>query len=84
MQRIKVIDAKHQYVDGTSVAAAIVSGVVAQMLEANPALTPRQVRAILIATARPLDGVAAQQGAGMIQAGAAVAEALRLSQQGAA
>lgn len=38
-------------VDGTSAAAAHISGVVALMLEANPDLTPREIEAILIASA---------------------------------
>lgn len=52
----KIVDANHQFVQGTSVAAPIVSSVVAQLLEANPSLTPHQIRAILTATARPLNG----------------------------
>jgi serine protease AprX len=84
MTHFKVIDAHYQYVDGTSVAAAIVSGVVAQMLQANPALTPRTVREILAETARPLPGVASeQQGAGVVQAGAAVTAALEYAAKGA-
>ena len=38
---------------GTSSAAPLVSGVIALMLEANPALTYRDVQAILVDTARP-------------------------------
>jgi serine protease AprX len=69
----KLIDARHQHVDGTSVAAPIVSAVIAQMLEANPRLTPPQIRAILAATAQPLTGVPRQkQGAGVIDAARAV------------
>ncbi|MEP7291646.1 MAG: S8 family serine peptidase [Chloroflexota bacterium] len=69
----KLIDAKHQHVDGTSVSAAIVSAVVAQMIEANPRLTPAQIRAILIDTAHPLNAVPrAQQGAGAIDPARAV------------
>jgi serine protease AprX len=40
--------------EGTSVAASIVSSVVAQMIEANPLLTPQEVKKILMKTARPL------------------------------
>jgi subtilisin len=36
---------------GTSIAAAHISGVIALMLDANPALTPREVESILIASA---------------------------------
>ena len=41
--------------NGTSAAAPMVSGVVALMLEANPALTLRDVKHILASTARQID-----------------------------
>ncbi len=41
---------------GTSVAAPVVSGAVALMLQANPKLTPNLVKAILMYTAQPLAG----------------------------
>ncbi len=63
----KLIDAEHQHVDGTSVSVAIVSGIVAQLLEAHPQLTPAEVRAILIQTAIRLPGVEAErQGGGVV------------------
>jgi serine protease AprX len=69
----KLVDAQHQHVDGTSVSSAILASIVAQMLEARPALTPAQVRAILTATAWPLPGVPPErQGAGVVDAAAAV------------
>jgi serine protease AprX len=69
----KLVDAHHQYVDGTSVAAPIVSSVVAQMLEANPNLTPQQIRAMLTSTANPLLDVSQEfQGAGILNAARAV------------
>src|SRR5687768_7631795 len=75
----KFIHPHYQHVDGTSMAAPIVSGVVAQMLEANPSLTPAQVKEILMTTADPLnDAPAERQGAGAINAGRAVAAALRM------
>jgi serine protease AprX len=75
----KIVDAHHQYVDGTSVSTAIASSIVAQMLEANPSLTPSRIKAILKQTAVPLAGVPAeQQGAGMINASEAVEAALSL------
>ena len=78
MNEQKYIHPHYQHVDGTSMAAPIVSAVVAQMLEANPALTPAQVKHILVKTAEPLDGAPfEQQGAGVVNAGAAVALALR-------
>lgn len=49
-----VITAHYKYVDGTSFAAPIVSSVAAQMLEANPNLTPQQIKRILISTAERL------------------------------
>jgi serine protease AprX len=49
-----VITRDYKYVDGTSFAAPIVSSVAAQMLEANPNLTPQQIKRILISTAERL------------------------------
>ena len=45
-------DGTYQLTTGTSVAAAEVSGIVALLLQRNPALTPDQVRTILTSTAR--------------------------------
>ena len=54
---------------GTSMAAPVVSGIVALMLQRNPGLTPRQVKRQLAASAHPLVGVpAAAQGAGVVDA----------------
>src|SRR5882672_9764982 len=47
----KIVATHYQHVDGTSFAAPIVSSIVAQMIEANPGLTPGAVRSILISTA---------------------------------
>ena len=47
-------DEKYQMTSGTSFSAAYVSGLVALMLERNPALKPGEVRAILMKTARDL------------------------------
>lgn len=78
MMEQKYIHAYYQHVDGTSMAAPIVSAVVAQMLEANPTLTPAQVETILKETARPLEHFSqAQQGHGVLNAAHAVAYALR-------
>jgi serine protease AprX len=80
MNEQKFIHRHYQHVDGTSMAAPIVSGVVAQMLEANSSLTPAQVKEILMTTADPLnDAPAERQGAGAINAGRAVAAAMRVS-----
>lgn len=73
----KFISPFYQHVDGTSFAAPIVSGVVAQMLEGNPALTPARVKELLIATADRLPGVPEErQGYGVVRPGLAVAAAL--------
>jgi hypothetical protein len=47
-------DEKYQMTSGTSFSAAYISGLVALMLERNPALKPDEVRAILMKTARDL------------------------------
>jgi serine protease AprX len=52
--RENVISKHYKYVDGTSFSAPIVSSVAAQMLEANPALTPSDIKRILISTAERL------------------------------
>ncbi len=63
--------------DGTSLAAPIVSSIVAQMIEANPALSPRRIREILLETAMPLTNEPDErQGHGMPTARAAVQRAL--------
>lgn len=74
----KLIHKDYQHVDGTSVAAPIVTSIIAQMLEANPALKPEEIRQILKETAIKLDTISPeQQGAGAINAKAAVAMALK-------
>ncbi|CAN5463486.1 hypothetical protein BH10CHL1_BH10CHL1_21330 [soil metagenome] len=68
----------YQHVDGTSVAVAQVSGVAAQMFEANPNLTVVEARAFLLATALPFFSQSvAQTGHGILQPTQAVAAALR-------
>jgi serine protease AprX len=73
----KLIHKDYQHVDGTSVAAPIVTSIIAQMLEANPELSPEQIRDILKETAMPLESISPeQQGAGAVNAKGAVAMAL--------
>jgi serine protease AprX len=58
---------------GTSQAAAVVSGAAALLLDQRPDLTPDQVKALLMSTARPLrEADAAGQGAGMLDLEAAM------------
>lgn len=54
IRRENVITKHYKYVDGTSFSAPIVSSLIAQMLEANPKLTPQQIKSILIKTAERL------------------------------
>lgn len=69
----KIVATHYQHVDGTSFAAPIVASVVAQMLEANPRLSPRAVKNILAATATKLSGrPAIRQGFGIVNASEAV------------
>ena len=72
-----VISGAYKHVDGTSFAAPIVASLAAQMLEANPALTPRQAKGILIRTARRLPHVEVdRQGWGVVDARRAVEQAI--------
>ncbi len=73
-----LISTHYKHVDGTSFAAPIVSSIVAQMLEANPSLSPADVKRILIDTANPLPEVERErQGYGVVNPSRAVAAALR-------
>lgn len=77
IRRENVITKHYKYVDGTSFSAPIVSSVVAQMLEANPHLTPSEIKRILIATAERLPHYEVdRQGWGVIDPRRAVEMAL--------
>lgn len=79
-----VINQHYKFVDGTSFAAPIVSSIVACMLEANPKLTPQQVKRILIETAERVAGVEVdRQGWGVVVPRKAVELALRFPRAGA-
>lgn len=74
-----VINGNYKYVDGTSFASPIVASIVACMLEANPALTPQQVKRILIDTAERVPGVEIErQGWGVVVPRRAVEIALAM------
>lgn len=77
IRRENVITQHYKYVDGTSFSAPIVSSVVAQMIEANPALDPSAIKRILISTAERLPHYEVdRQGWGVIDARRAVEMAL--------
>ncbi len=57
------------YLSGTSMAAPIVAGIAAQLIEANPNLTPNLVKAVLMFSAQQINGAnTLEQGAGIVNA----------------
>ena len=73
LQQEKVVAAHYQHVDGTSFAAPIVASLVAQMIEANPTLTPGAIKNILVSTAdRIVTESVIRQGYGVVNARRAV------------
>src|SRR6266567_5256562 len=74
-----VINQYYKFVDGTSFAAPIVSSTIACMLEANPELSPQQVKRVLIDTSERVQAVEVErQGWGVVVPGRAVEIALTL------
>ncbi|HYF33025.1 MAG TPA: S8 family serine peptidase [Chitinophagaceae bacterium] len=77
IQSCKYISPHYMHVDGTSFAAPIVTAVIAQLLEIDPALTPAMVRSLVLSTARRIHSAPAErQGFGMIQPRKAVIRSL--------
>src|SRR6201999_2518580 len=74
-------DDKYQMTSGTSFSAAYVSGLVALMLERNPALKPDEARTTLMKTARDLGAAGRDDlfGAGEADAYAAVSAVVAAS-----
>ncbi|MCC7307542.1 MAG: S8 family serine peptidase [Acidobacteria bacterium] len=73
LHRRKIVTTHYQHVDGTSFAAPITASVAAQMLEANPRLSPAAVKNILVTTAERIKtGPAIRQGFGVMNAKKAV------------
>ncbi|MGJ7903886.1 S8 family peptidase [Lysobacter sp. 1R34A] len=71
--------AHYTHMSGTSMATPHVAGIVALMLEANPNLTPAQIKDILERTSTNMTGrLAWEAGAGHVNAYTAVAEAAAL------
>lgn len=74
-----VINQHYKYVDGTSFSSPIVASTIACLLEANPRLTPQQVKRILIKTAERVSGIEVErQGWGVVVPGRAVEAAIAL------
>ena len=69
---------RYAYADGTSFSSPLVAAVVCQMLEVNPALTPIAVRDVLRATASQADAPDNALGWGIVDAEAAIQNALAL------
>jgi len=73
LRQQKIVAAHYQHVDGTSFAAPIVTSIVAQMIQANPTLTPGAIKNILISTAdRIVTEPVIRQGYGIVNARRAV------------
>jgi len=77
LQRLSLLELPfYTTASGTSFSAPVVAGTIALMLEANPHLTPKQVKDILQRSATPLPtNYRHEVGAGMLNAHAAVLEA---------
>lgn len=73
----KIIGRYYQHVDGTSFSSPIVASIIAQMLEANPYLTPKRIKEIMISTTDKIFNVPLQrQGYGLIHPRKCVKEAI--------
>jgi serine protease AprX len=67
------VTADYFRLSGTSMAAPVIAGAIALMLERNPTLSPEQVKHRLRSTATPVPGAsAADEGAGMLDVAGAV------------
>ena len=68
-----ILSETQMMLSGTSIAAPVVAGTVALMLQANPGLTPPLVKAILQYSAQPLPNAnLLQQGAGLLNVDGAI------------
>lgn len=68
IQTCKYISPDYMHVDGTSFAAPIVSSIIAQLLEADPTLTPAVIREVLFSMANRIEGLPVErQGYGIVQ-----------------
>lgn len=70
----KIVGTYYEHADGTSVAAPLVAGTIAQLLELRPELTPVQVKRILLQSSQRLAGASRErQGRGILRAAEAYA-----------
>jgi serine protease AprX len=78
IQTCKYISQHYMHVDGTSFAAPIVSSIIAQLLEAEPGLTPAMIRQILFSSAKRLKQFPPErQGFGVVHAKRALLKVLK-------
>lgn len=78
IQQKKYISPHYMHVDGTSFAAPIVTSVIAQMLEANPALTAFDIRRVLFSTSKRHENILPErQGYGVLQPRKAILKVLK-------
>lgn len=77
IEQLRLVTPHYQHVEGTSFAAPIVASIAACMREANPQLCPLRIKELLMMTATRIpDAADERQGAGVVDAGLAVAAAL--------
>jgi serine protease AprX len=82
---LHLVTPHYQHVEGTSFAAPVVASVVACMREANARLAPQRIKELLMLSAVRIDNAPDErQGAGVVDAGLAVAAALADAQRSAA
>ncbi len=81
--RLPMVSSNYLGMPGTSMAAPIVAGVVAQVLEANPHLSPDEVKQVLRQSATPLPGYGREaQGSGAVNPDRAIELALQKLDEG--
>jgi serine protease AprX len=77
-----VISGSYKHVDGTSFSSPIVASIAAQMIEANPKLTPHDIKSILVKTSTRLPHVPVdRQGWGVVNPKKAVLWAIRAAKK---
>ena len=78
ISEMKLVTPYYQHVEGTSFATPMVASTIACMLEADPDLTPAEIRAILIESTYPVPGAPRErQGFGALDPGQAIYRVVR-------